>query len=303
MKLNVNKKSIILPAIILFIFCFVAVSLFLVTRKLFYLLNFTYIGATLSICIFLSNSLPKNKLNTVRKICQLLIGTYLLFFLGIILKENLQIEGFWFYLFSGIFAGATLHYLIAKIFGTVFFGRGWCGWACWTAMILDLFPWTQPKRKVNKKLSKLRYLHFFIVLATIIFICFFTESGKNSYFGNNTEIYWLFIGNFAYYLIGFLLAYILKDNRAFCKYVCPIPVFQKIGAKYSFLKVKINKEKCIDCKACEKNCPMQINLLEYKNKNQRILSTECILCSSCIYACPKDAIHTSFEFDKKEWTR
>lgn len=49
----------------------------------------------------------------------------------------MQIEGFWYYLFSGVVGAGVLHYLIAKIFGPLLFGRGWCGYACWTAMILS----------------------------------------------------------------------------------------------------------------------------------------------------------------------
>lgn len=47
----------------------------------------------------------------------------------------MQIEGFWYYLFTGVFEAATIHYAVAKIFGPLIFGRGWCGYACWTAMV------------------------------------------------------------------------------------------------------------------------------------------------------------------------
>lgn len=30
-------------------------------------------------------------------------------------QENMQIEGFWYYLFSGVFEAATIHYAVAKI--------------------------------------------------------------------------------------------------------------------------------------------------------------------------------------------
>ena len=298
--MKLNKKNIIFPITIIFVFYAVAVGLFLGTGMLFYLLNFMYIGTALSLCIFLSGVLPKNKFIAVRRLSQLLVGLYLFVFVGIILKENLQIEGFWFYLFSGIFAGATIHYFIAKIFGTIFFGRGWCGWSCWTAMVLDLFPWKKPKRKVNQKLSKIRYLHFIIVFIVVAAIYFFSDNGKQSYAEANSELYWLLAGNAVYYILGFILACALKDNRAFCKYVCPIPVFQKIGAKYSLLKIEINKDTCIDCKLCEKNCPMQVDLLKYKDSGKRILSTECILCLNCVNTCPKEAVKTSLKIDKQQ---
>ena len=62
-----------------------------------------------------------------RRAAQLLVGLYMLVYLGFICGENMQIEGFWYYLFTGVFEAATIHYAVAKIFGPLFFGRGWCG--------------------------------------------------------------------------------------------------------------------------------------------------------------------------------
>ena len=58
----------------------------------------------------------------------------------------MQIEGFFFYLLAGFYAGSVIHYLVAKIVGPLVFNRGWCGWACWTAMVLDLLPYKRNKR-------------------------------------------------------------------------------------------------------------------------------------------------------------
>lgn len=35
------------------------------------------------------------------------------------------------------------------------------------------------------------------------------------------------IGNALYYALGIALAFALRDNRAFCKYICPVTVFLK----------------------------------------------------------------------------
>ena len=44
-------------------------------------------------------------------------------------------------------------------------------------------------------------------------------------------------------------------------------------------------------------CPMDIRVSEYVLDNQRVLSTECILCFECIKVCAKGALGTSFSFD------
>ena len=82
-----------------------------------------------------------HKKKYARNVVQFSVGLYMLIYLGIICRENMQIEGFWYYLFLGVFEAATIHYFVAKIGGPLFFGRGWCGYACWTGMILDLLPY------------------------------------------------------------------------------------------------------------------------------------------------------------------
>ena len=115
----------------------VAVSLWLTKHNLFYLFNFSYIGISLSLGLFLLG----RKYPHARRVVQLLVGLYMLVYLGLINRENMQIEGFWYYLFTGAFEAATIHYAVAKIFGPLIFGRGFCGYACWTAMVLDFLPY------------------------------------------------------------------------------------------------------------------------------------------------------------------
>ena len=87
----------------------------------------------------------------------------MLVYLGLISNENMQIEGFWYYLFLGVFEAATIHYVVAKILGPLLFGRGWCGYACWTAMILDLLTYKKPEN-LRKKLGYIRYIMFLVSL-------------------------------------------------------------------------------------------------------------------------------------------
>jgi hypothetical protein len=42
------------------------------------------------------------KMKYARNIVQFAVGLYMLVFLGIISNENMQIEGFWYYLFLGV---------------------------------------------------------------------------------------------------------------------------------------------------------------------------------------------------------
>ncbi len=67
--------------------------------------------------------------------------------LGIFCGENMQIESFWYDLFSGAFEAAAIHCAASKIFRPLLFGRGWCDWAFRTAMVLDFLPWKVPRSR------------------------------------------------------------------------------------------------------------------------------------------------------------
>lgn len=270
-----NYKAIIIWAF----FELVAVILYLTTKNLFYLLNFSYIGT----CITVGGYLYMNNIKYARNVVQFAVGLYMLIYLGIISNENMQIEGFWYYLFLGVFEAAVIHYLVAKIIGPIIFGRGWCGYACWTGMILDLLPYKVPKEK-RKKLGFIRYITFLLsfVFVAILFIFKFDNLSN--------IMFWAFIiGNVIYYITGISLAFIFKDNRAFCKYICPITIFLKPASYFALIRVKRDKDKCINCKKCIKSCPMNVDMLD--NSRKRKNATECILCNNCVRNCPKKALH------------
>ncbi len=294
-EFKLSGKGVRSALIMFSLFMAIGIWRYLATGGVFYLGIFGYIGSSIAVGEILGSSLAHKHKPWGRRVTQILIGLFMLGFIGIVAHENMQLEGALFYLYGGIFAGASLHYLIAKMVGPVFFGRGWCGWACWTMMVMDLLPWKRPEKGRIRHLGWLRYLHFFVVLATVSALAFMTSYGTEGH--ARAELEWLLIGNVAYYLIALLLAVSLHDNRAFCKYVCPVPVSMKVLSRYSLLKQEIDMEKCIDCGLCEKHCIMDIKLLDYAREGQRVLSSECVLCNSCNYVCPTGAVSTTKSFD------
>lgn len=271
-------KKYFTPIIMLIIFETVAITLWLTKDNLFYLLNFSYIGCSIALGLTLYIKEYKH----ARRVTQLLVGTYMLIYLGIISNENMQIEGFWYYLFTGVFEAATIHYAVAKIFGPLIFGRGWCGYACWTAMILDFLPYKVPEEP-RKKIGWIRYIVFAISLI-------FVSALFLAHVGNIEKImFWAFIvGNILYYAVGIILAFLFKDNRAFCKYICPITVFMKPMSYFSLFRVKCDTSKCISCGKCKKVCPMDVDITD--NSRKRKNGTECIMCFECTKVCPKKVL-------------
>ncbi len=271
-------KKWTLPLILFLTFEITAVTLWLTKDNLFYLMNFSYIGASVSLGVFLMGVKYKYARNTV----QLLVGLYMLIYLGLICNENMQIEGFWYYLFTGVFEAATIHYAVAKIFGPLIFGRGWCGYACWTAMVLDFLPYKTPRGE-RKKIEWIRIIVF--ILSLIFVSLLFLAKVKNI----ERIMFWAFIvGNMLYYGVGIALAFAFKDNRAFCKYICPITVFLKPMSYFALIRITCDKDKCISCGKCKRVCPMDVDVTD--NSRKRKNGTECILCMECVKNCPKDAL-------------
>ncbi len=271
-------KKYLAPVIILAVFESVAVTLWLTKNNLFYLFNFSYIGLSVSLGVFLY--IRNNR--HARRVVQLLVGLYMLVYLGLICNENMQIEGFWYYLFTGVFEAATIHYAVAKIIGPLFFGRGWCGYACWTAMVLDFLPFKTPAQK-RRKIGWIRYVVFVLSLA-------FVGALFLAHVGNIERIMFraFIAGNILYYAAGIALAYLFKDNRAFCKYICPITVFLKPMSCFSAIRIRCDKSKCISCGKCKRVCPMDVDVTD--NSLKRKNGTECILCMECVKNCPKNAL-------------
>lgn len=272
------KQKYGVSLLLFLIFEIIAVALTLKSGNIFYLANFSYIGSALAVSL----ALYANGKTYARRLVQFLIGSYMLVYLGILSHENMQIEGFWYYLFLGTFEAAVIHYLVAKILGPLLFGRGWCGYACWSAMIFDLLPYKTPQ-KPRKNLGFLRYITFSASIIFVTLLFYFNAA-------NIALIMWyaFIVGNILYYISGIVLAFLFKDNRAFCKYLCPVTVFLKPASYFALLRVKCDTSKCIACGKCRRVCPMEVDMTD--NSRKRANGTECILCLNCIDACPKKAL-------------
>ena len=138
-------------------------------------------------------------------------------------------------------------------------------------MVLDFLPYKQPQKPRKEKLGVLRYVMFALSLALV--------SGLFLMKVANLEqiMFWLFLaGNTLYYIAGIALAFAFKDNRAFCKYLCPITVFLKPMSFFSLLRVHCDESKCVHCGKCLRVCPMNVEV--NKESRKRKNGTECILC-------------------------
>ena len=104
-----------------------------------------------------------------------------------------------------------------------------------------------------------------------------------------------FVGGF-YGLVG--LTYFgtffvapLVGNRFYCRYLCPYGATFGLLNHAGFYDVKLDKNKCNDCRRCEQVCDMGVPVWEQGKAHGRITGIEdCMGCARCVVSCPTDAL-------------
>jgi polyferredoxin len=242
------------------------------------------------------NQQLKRALFKGRPLVQLAVGT-VLFALSVALARNVQLEGLWFGLLGGVLIGPVMHYLLGKLLIPLLLGRVWCGWACWTAALLDQLPYRQSPQHLGTRWGRLRYVHFAASLALVLLL-WHTVGYTGGALGAGA-VAWFLGENLLYWASGAFLAIGYHDNRAFCKYLCPNTVILKQTSRLSLIKVSGEAAACSVCdsQSCLPMCPMDIRIPDYIVEGRRILSTECIQCQVCVAVCSPSTLKPTVGFD------
>jgi polyferredoxin len=270
----------------------VGAAAWLLTGELAPLFFFGYLGSGLAPALAYYLGLPSHRRIKGRRAVTVVLG---LGMLGAALaraayqQSVVQVEGLFFELLTGVFGAAALHFLLAKLVGPLLFGRVYCGWACWTGMLLDLLPYRVSKGRLGGFWRRLPYAHLGASVALVAGLTL----GLGYRPGAAGAVAWFLGGVALYYALGVALAVALKDNRAFCKYACPAGLLARPAARFSLLKVAGDPAKCNGHAECVAVCPMDIRIIDYTRLHLRVLSSDCILCQSCLNVCPEGGLSLS----------
>ena len=256
-----------------------------------FLILFPWIGISVTTGLHYQQKFINKKKILGRKICIIMILPALLFFVPLVNHENFQLEGVFLIVLAGYFSKGFIHYAVAKLFGPLIWGRGFCGWACWIAAILDWLPIDGTKRKsISSKVKKIRYITLIISLSIPVILIYIFHYNVHSDYIGKSELQWMIISTIIYYFLSIPLAFYYADQRAFCKILCPVSLVMKVPSRFALLKKRPTGNDCVECGICNKNCPMDIDIMSYIQNHTSVKDTECIMCGTCRVLCPTNAI-------------
>ncbi|MGE4453510.1 MAG: 4Fe-4S binding protein [Sphaerochaeta sp.] len=184
---------------------------------------------------------------------------------------------------------ASLSVILAIGFGPVI-----CSWVCpfgtfqeWIGKIGRRISPRRYNTFVPKKLDRyLRFLRYGVLLWVLVM----TALSATLIFQPYDPYYALFsiihrdlsLAGLVILLVIVLLS--LFVERPFCKYACPYGAFLGLFNKIRIFKIRRDKNLCIGCNACNRACPMNIDVAS----SQVVTSHQCISCMACTseHACP-----------------
>jgi len=94
------------------------------------------------------------------------------------------------------------------------------------------------------------------------------------------------LSTFVVTVIGILVILSLFYQNFWCRYLCPYGALLGLFSMLSPLKIRRDKDLCIECGKCAKACPARLAV----NQKAAIASAECTGCLSCTGACPAAAL-------------
>ena len=189
----------------------------------------------------------------------------------------------------------TIVLFAAVIAMGVLLSRFFCGWFCAFGALQGVFGWLGKKifrRRFVMPVrldSILRWVKYPVLVAVIYFtwktgelvIRPYDPLAAYGHLSAGLSAVW------AEFAVGFVLlvAVILLSmlyERAFCKYLCPLGAMNAILGRIPLFRIKRVESTCISCSACDRVCPMNIDISGAGTVN----SPECIACMECVTVCP-----------------
>jgi ferredoxin len=218
--------------------------------------------------------------------------------------------------------------IAALIVLTLIFGRIYCSVICPLGIMQDIFGWFGKKAKKNrytysKQKHALRVLFFGLMLIAIVLgggtivqlLAPYSAFGRictnllqpvwmagNNVLADIAEHY----DSYAFYhtnvwmralpsliisivTLGILAVLAWRNGRTYCNTICPVGTLLSVFAKFSWLKIRFDVDRCKNCSLCTKNC--KAACIDFKTHTVDPL--RCVVCGDCIESCKFGALKYS----------
>ncbi|MBN1812030.1 MAG: 4Fe-4S binding protein, partial [Anaerolineae bacterium] len=201
----------------------------------------------------------------------------------------------------GVAKGAFSVMFILWVGASLAVGRGWCSWGCFYGGWDELFSRIRKKPLITHKQidRRWRYLPFAVLLAIVLlsaitfspiyceWLCPF--KAVTEFQAPSSTLAVIQITIFVLLFIGLVVVLpLLTKRRIQCGLFCPFGAMQSFLNKINVFEVRIDPEKCSQCKKCIRECPT-FSLDESSLESGKPLMT-CTKCAQCVDTCPQGAI-------------
>lgn len=204
---------------------------------------------------------------------------------------------------EGVVSGSFVVFIFMFVSSLVV-GRAFCGWACPAGGLQRLCSKANSR---NFRGGRRDWTKYFIWAPWIgiIALMLTRAGGVRSIDPLYQTYYGISIQNIESLVLFFIIAGLIAllgltaGKRAFCHYACWMAPFMIIGrrvrnlVRWPSLRLRADRDRCVDCKTCSKNCPMSLDVNRMVH-SASMENTECILCGTCVDNCPQGAIRYSF---------
>lgn len=177
-----------------------------------------------------------------------------------------------------------------------------CGWACPFGTLQELVYSIPILRRIKQK--KLPFIltntiRAGLFLFTLLFLFGIIGASKGFVIYHYINPFNLF--NLDFESLSVLLTVIIALGgafiiyRPFCQLICPFGFISWIAEKFSIYRIRIDQDKCTQCGACIKVCPLEAAKGRVAGNK---LPADCFSCARCLNVCPVDAIQYKSVFRK-----
>ncbi len=173
--------------------------------------------------------------------------------------------------------------------------KGFCGNACPVGAMQELLYKIPVLKKLKRKKIPFKVSNTIRITIVIIFLIVAFAFGTSVYYYINLFdlIHWEFdmpllelVEFIVFTLLMLFLAMIFF--RPFCYLICPMGLFTWILEQFSFMRVRVKKDSCDMCGACElaSPCPAIKDII-----NNKKIKADCHLCGVCLNKCSKNSLY------------